>query len=47
MNRQPVDNLEQFERDYKLFRKTNPHDPLVLVVLHEGQTQTLRLEPPQ
>jgi serine protease Do len=47
MNRQTVDNLEQFERDYKLFRKTNPHDPLVLVVLHEGQTQTLRLEPPQ
>ena len=47
MNRQTVDNLEQFERDYKLFRKSNPHDPLVLVVLHEGQTQTLRLEPPQ
>lgn len=47
MNRKPVESLEQFEHDYREFRRSNPRQPLVLVVLHEGQTQTLRLEPPQ
>jgi S1-C subfamily serine protease len=47
-NNTPVESLEQFEKDYKAFRGDKPHEAIVLVVLKpDGQTQTIRIEPPQ
>ncbi len=48
MNGQPVQNLDQFKKDYQQFRKEKPHDPVVLEVTQlDGKQQTINIEPPQ
>lgn len=47
MNGQPVTNLEQFKSDYAKFRKEKPTEAVVLVVIREANTQTIRIEPPR
>jgi serine protease Do len=47
LNRQPVKDLAQFRREYQQFRTEQPAEPVVLVVLREGQTQTIRIEAPR
>jgi serine protease Do len=47
MNGQPVDNLEGFKKTFEEFRKEKAREAIVLVVLREGTTQTIRIEPPQ
>jgi serine protease Do len=47
MNGEPVENLEQFKTALEAIRKDKPRDALVLVVLRDANTQTIRIEPPQ
>jgi serine protease Do len=48
MNGRPVENLEQFKKDYLDFRKNQPNDPLVLEVMQvDGKQRTINIEPPQ
>ena len=47
MNGKPVENLKQFQESYETFRKEKKNEAIVLVVLREGNTQTIRIEPPQ
>ncbi len=47
LNQLPVENLEQFEREYKAFRTEKPTEPLVLEVLRGTDTQIVRIEPPR
>jgi S1-C subfamily serine protease len=47
-NNQTIDNIDQFEKDYKAFRQEKPKDAIVAVVMkRDGTTQTIRIEPPQ
>jgi serine protease Do len=47
LNGQPVENIEDFQKRYESFRKEKPREAVVLVVLREGNTQVIRIEPPQ
>ncbi|MBC8108598.1 MAG: PDZ domain-containing protein [Anaerolineae bacterium] len=48
INGTPVTGREQFSTDYKNFRAEKPTEAIILVVLkQDGQTQTIRIEPPQ
>jgi serine protease Do len=47
MNGEPVENIEQFKKSLEAIRKDKPREALVLVVLRDGTTQTIRIEPPQ
>jgi S1-C subfamily serine protease len=47
LNRQPVTDVESFKKLYEETRQAKPKDALVMVVLREGNTQTIRIEPPQ
>ena len=48
MNGVPVVNREQFKTEYEKLRAAKPKDAVVFVVLtQDGQTQTIRVEPPQ
>ena len=47
LNGQPANSLADFKKQLQDFRKSKPHEAIVLVVLREGQTQTIRIEPPQ
>ena len=47
LNRQPVTDVDQFEKVYKDFRKENPKEPVVLEVLRGVNTEVIRIEPPQ
>jgi S1-C subfamily serine protease len=47
LNREPVKDLESFRKSYEEFRKNKPKEAVVMVVLREGNTQTIRIEPPQ
>jgi S1-C subfamily serine protease len=48
MNGKPVDNLEEFKKDYLEFRKDRPGDPVVLEVTQvDGKQRTINIEPPQ
>ena len=47
MNGEPVENLEKFKKAFEEIRKEKAKDALVLVVLRDGNTQTIRIEPPQ
>jgi serine protease Do len=47
MNGEPVENLAQFKKAFEEIRKEKAKEALVLVVLREGTTQTIRIEPPQ
>lgn len=47
LNREPVIDIDQFRKVYEQFRKDKPKEAVVMVVVREGQTQTIRIEPPQ
>jgi S1-C subfamily serine protease len=47
LNREPVENIDSFKKSYEAFRKSKPKEAVVMVVLREGNTQTIRIEPPQ
>lgn len=47
LNGQPVKDLEEFKTSYTQFREEKPREAVVLVVLRESNTQTIRIEPPQ
>lgn len=47
VNREPVKDLEQFKKAYEQFRKASPREAVVMVVQREGNTQVIRIEPPQ
>ncbi len=47
LNREPVTGLEPFKKAYDDFRKAKPKEAVVMVVLREGTTKVIRLEPPQ
>lgn len=47
VNATPVKTLEQFKTDYEAFRKDRPREAVVLEVLRNGNTQVIRIEPPQ
>jgi serine protease Do len=47
LNREPVKDLEQFKKAYQAFRKASPREAVVVVVQREGNTQVIRIEPPQ
>ena len=47
LNGESVANLDQFRSAYAQYRKAHPHDAVVLVVIREAKTQTIRIEPPQ
>jgi S1-C subfamily serine protease len=48
MNGKPVTDLDEFKKDYQEFRKSHPHDPVVLQVSQaNGKDETINIEPPQ
>ncbi len=47
MNGKPIKTLEEFKKEYEAIRKDKPREALVVVVLREGNNQTIRIEPPQ
>jgi serine protease Do len=47
INATPVKDLDQFKTEYEAFRKSKPHDAVVLEVIRQGNTQVIRIEPPQ
>lgn len=47
LNGQPVTDIAEFEKLYKVARKDKPKEALVLVVRREGRDDTVRIEPPQ
>jgi serine protease Do len=47
MNGKAVEGLDDFKTRYQAFRQDKPREAIVLVVLREGNTQTIRIEPPQ
>jgi len=47
MNGKPVEDLEQFKTDFQQFRKEKPREAVILEVTREGNTQVIRIEPPQ
>ena len=48
MNGKPVENLDEFKKDYQESRKERPNDPLVLEVTRlDGKQQTINIQPPQ
>jgi S1-C subfamily serine protease len=47
LNREPVTDLEQFQKAYQDFRKQNPREAVVMVVQRGPDTKVIRIEPPQ
>jgi serine protease Do len=47
MNQTQIQGLPQFREFFEKFRKENPREPVVLEVLRGGNTQIIRIEPPQ
>ena len=47
LNGKPVASLDDFKAQYDLFRKENPSQAVVLAILREGRTDTIRIEPPK
>jgi len=47
MNGKPVEGLQSFKKMYEAQRKDKPREAIVLVVVREGNNQTIRVEPPQ
>jgi S1-C subfamily serine protease len=47
LNGQPVKTVEEFKAAYETFRKEKPREAIVLQVVREGNTQIIRIEPPQ
>jgi serine protease Do len=47
VNGTPVANVAEFQKAYEALRKSKPTEAVLLVVLHEGNNQVIRIEPPQ
>lgn len=47
INGTPVTDVNQFKTEYQKLRKDKPRDAVVLVVLRDGNTEVIRIEPPQ
>lgn len=47
INSSPIEDLPHFKSQYTDFRKNSPKDVVVLVVVREGGTQVIKIEPPQ
>jgi len=47
LNSVPVEGLGEFKSQYLEFRKNSPKDVVVWVVVREGGTQVIKVEPPQ
>lgn len=48
MNGKPVTDLDEFKKDYEDFRRSQPHDPVVLVISQtDGKEETIDIEAPQ
>ncbi|HEY1683173.1 MAG TPA: trypsin-like peptidase domain-containing protein [Tepidisphaeraceae bacterium] len=47
VNGKPINNVEQFQKTYENLRKTKPTEAVLLVIVHEGNNQVIRIEPPQ
>jgi len=48
MNGKPVEDLDEFKKDYQEARKERPNDPLVLEVTRlDGKEETINIQPPQ
>jgi serine protease Do len=47
INREPVVDLAQAQTSYEKFRKEKPTEAVVMVVLRDGATKVIRIEPPQ
>lgn len=47
INGTPVTDIDQFKKAYESLRKSKPKEAILLVVLHEGNNQVIRIEPPQ
>lgn len=47
INSTPVTDVNQFKAEYQKLRKDKPKDAVVLMVLRDGNTQVIRIEPPQ
>jgi serine protease Do len=47
MNGKAVENVDEFKSDYEKLRKDKPREAVVMVVLREAGTETIRIEPPQ
>jgi S1-C subfamily serine protease len=47
INSAAVEGLGEFKSQYSDFRKNSPKDVVVLVVVREGGTQVIKIEPPQ
>jgi len=47
LNGTAVTGLEEFKKSYDTFRKDHPKEAVVMVVKRDGNTQVIRIEPPQ
>jgi serine protease Do len=47
LNGKPVATLDEFKAAYEQFRKDSPDQAVVLAILREGRTDTIRIEPPK
>jgi serine protease Do len=47
MNREPVTDVKQFQEAYEKFREASPNEAVVLVVIRDARTETVRIEPPR
>ena len=47
LNQNPVESLDQFEKQLKAFRKDKPTEAAVMEVIRGANTQIVRVEPPQ
>ena len=47
LNGKDVEDLDQFKKAYQELRKEKPKEAVVLAITREGNTQVIRIEPPQ
>lgn len=47
INGTAVTSVEQFQQEYETLRRQRASEPIKLVVLRQGNTQVIRIEPPQ
>jgi serine protease Do len=47
LNNAPVNDLDEFEKNYKTLRKDKPREAIVLLVQRDNREDTIRIEPPQ
>ena len=47
LNQTPVTDVEQFKKEYQVFRKGKPKEAVVLEAVRGGNDEIIRIEPPQ